>query len=141
MPINAASAVHAGWLDDRILLCWQLRSLYRGGAAPDPASTRPGSSVGSCLLAPDTGALESAPAPAVGLPPTPGQVPSDDPTVLAQAHLDGVAYRLQRGPPQGDKVQTALVAHHLARGLDMWSTAFEDARPDGPSTRPRALRP
>lgn len=139
-PGNLASALHAGWLDDRILLCWQLRPLYSGGAATGASQARPAASVGSCLLDADTGAIENAPADMDGLAPQPPtHIPTDDPTVTAQTLLGGVRYRLQRQPLAGDKVQTALIAHDSARGLDLWSNKLEEVR-QGPGKGPRALR-
>jgi len=140
-PGNAASALHAAWLDGHILLRWQLRPLYRGGAAPSASRARPAGSAGSCLLDAATGALLSAPAdvddPAVQAP---LQLPSDDPAVLAQTLLGGVTYRLQRQPLAGDKVQTALIARDAERGLPLWSSTLEEARYDKPGKGPPALR-
>jgi len=141
-PGNAASLLHAGWLDDRILLRWQLRSLYAGGAVPGEPTPAPTSSSGSCLLNAETGAIEIAPAEVDGFAPQPqAHLPSDDPTVMAQALLGEVRYRLQRQLMEGNKVQTALIAHDPARGLDLWSSALEELRKDVPGKGPRALRP
>lgn len=140
-PGNLASALHAGWLDDRILLCWQLRPLYAGGAAPGASQARPAASVGSCLLDAGTGAMENAPADMDGLAPqSPTHIPSNDPTVTAQTLLGGVRYRLQRQSLAGDTVQTALIAHDPARGLDLWSNKLEEVRQDRTGKGPRALR-
>jgi hypothetical protein len=132
---NAASTLHAAWLGSQILLRWQLRPLYAGGAAPGPSRAQP--AAGSCLLDATTGALQSAPADIDGpagqtLP----QLPSDNPSVLAQALLGGVTYRLQRHPLAGDMAQTVLIAHDTQRGLDLWSSALEETR----TPKPRALR-
>ena len=140
-PGNAASALHAGWLDDRILLCWQLRPLYAGGAAPGASQARPAAGAGSCLLNADSGVMENAPSGIDWSAPEPStHIPSDDPTVTAQALLGAVRYRLQRQPLEGDKVQTALIAHDSLRGLDLWSSKLEEVRQDRPGKGPRALR-
>jgi hypothetical protein len=140
-PGNAASVLHAAWMDERILLRWQLRPLYAGGAPPGRSRARPAPSVGSCLLDADTGALQRAPTDVGGpAPQVPPQLPSDDPDVLAQALLGGVIYRLQRQPLAGDKVQIELIAHDTRRGLDLWASTLEEARPDPPGKGPRALR-
>lgn len=141
LPGNAASALHAAWLDGSILLRWQLRSLYAGGAAPGPSQSRPEGNAGSCMLDASTGALLSAPAdidgPALQAPPP---LPSDDPAVLAQAQMGGVTYRLRRQTLADEKVQIALTAHDSKRGLDLWSSTLEAARHDKPGNGPRALR-
>lgn len=140
-PGNAASALHAGWLDDRILLRWQLRSLYAGGAVPGASPATPAARAGSCLLDAETGAIKSVPFEVDGLAPQPPtHLPSDDPTVMAQALLGAVRYRLQRQSLGGNMVQTALIAHDPVRGLDLWSSAFEETRKDNPGKGPRALR-
>ena len=140
-PGNAASALHAGWLDDRILLCWQLRPAYAGGAAPGASRAKPADSVGSCLLDAETGALQSTPAELDGLTPKAStHIPSDDPSVLAQTLLGGVTYRLQRQSVAGGKVRIALSAQDNTRGLDLWSSTLEEARHEQPGKGPRALR-
>jgi hypothetical protein len=136
-PVNAASALQAAWLGSHILLRWQLRPLYAGGAAPGPSRARPAANAGSCLLDAATGALQSAPADVDGpAAQTLPQLPSDNPAVLAQALLGGVTYRLQRQPLAGDMVQTVLIAHDTKRGLDLWSSTLEETR----HPKPRALR-
>lgn len=144
-PGNAASSLDAAWLDGRILLRWQLRPLYAGGAAPDPSRDRPATNVGSCTLNASTGALQGAPedvdadanGPAAQAPPP---LPSADPALLAQGRLGGLTYRLQRQPLADGKVQIALIAHDTKRGLDLWSSTLEEARLDQPGRGPRALR-
>ena len=140
-PDNAASALHAGWLDDKILLRWQLRPLYSGGAAPGAARVKPAVSVGSCMFDAETGALLSTPAELDGLPPQAStHIPSDDPTVLAQALLGGVTYRLQRQSVAGEKGRIALSAQDNMRGIALWSSTLEEARQEQPLKGPRALR-
>lgn len=140
-PGNAASALHAGWLDDSILLCWQLRPVYAGGAAPGASRAKLAASVGSCLLDAETGALQSTPADFDGSnPPASNHIPSDDPSVLAQTLLGGVTYRLQRQSVAGDKGRIALSARANTRGLDLWSSTLEEVRHEQPAKAPRALR-
>jgi hypothetical protein len=141
-PGNAASALHAGWLDDSILLCWQLRPVYTGGAAPGASRAKPAARVGSCLLDAKTGVLQSTPADLDGLTPQALThfIPSDDPSVLAQTLLGGVTYRLQRQSVAGDKGRIALSAQDNTRGLDLWSSTLEEVRHEQPGKGPRALR-
>lgn len=140
-PASAASALHAGWLDDRILLSWQLRPLYAGGAAPGASQAKPAVSTGSCVLDAETGSMQTSPGEVKGFAPqAPTHLPSDDPTVMAQAVLGAVRYRLQRQPLEGNKVQTALIAHDTVRGLDLWSSGIEETRNECPGKGPRALR-
>ena len=146
----AASAMdlHAGWLDERIVLRWQLRLAYKGGAAPGPSRAKSVAAVGGCLLDVASGALDKAaagsdsadPVAAPDAKPRPAvHRPSEDPHVLARQVLGGVQYSLlQRAVPgaQGDTLHTTLAAHDLARGLDLWQRALDEA----PAKAPRALR-
>lgn len=138
--LSSTMEVHAGWLDDAIVLRWHLRPAYKGGAAPGPKRAKPAAAAGSCLLDVASGTLNQAPA---GLASAnsepPPQAPCEDPTVLARQVLGGVQYSLQQHPgsnAQGDTVHTALIAHDLARGLELWRCALDEA----PRKAPRALR-
>lgn len=138
---SSAIEVQAGWLDDRIVLRWHLRPLYRGGAAPGPARAKPAAAVGSCLLDGADGTLHEAPAGlASALSEPPLQVPSDDPTVFAQQVLGGVQYSLRQQAPAtatGVTPHTTLVAVDLAREQELWRCALDA---EVPRKAPRALR-
>lgn len=133
-------AVHAGWLDDHIVLQWHLQPLYQGGMAREPSRTKAAATHGACLLDATGGALSAAPAgfDSRSQEPAPHEA-CDDPSVLAQQVLGGVRYRLQQESPEapGHTLGTALVAHDLRSGRDLWRCVLDDA----PRKAPRALRP
>ena len=150
--LPAATDLQAAWLDEDIALHWHLRPAYAGGAVPGPLRAKAVAAmaaVGSCLLDAAAGTLRAAPAGLDNGGPGPvAQEPCSDPGVIAQSVLGGVRYRLQQQPSRqapprqpskaaGDTLHTALVAHDLARGQDLWQRALDAA----PAKAPRALRP
>ena len=145
----ASRVVHAGWLGDRILLCWSLQPLYRGGAAPGPSRGKAAAAPGSCVLDVANGSMHDAPAEfdSFTAPPAPHQ-PSDDPSVTAQQVLRGVRYSLRQTPAPAavgrplnaalnTTWHTTLTATDTVRGLDLWCCLLDEA----PRKLPRALRP
>ena len=141
---TSAMDLQAGWWDGSAVLRWFLRPVYAGGAAPGPSRAKAAAAVGSCLLDAASGVLSPAPAgfDAVtesAAPQASSHAPSEDPAVLARQVLGGVQYSLQQHAPAdapGGTLHTALVAHDLARGHELWRCALDEA----PRKAPRALR-